>query len=112
MLQRKALSWPHDADGRSPHGSLLAYQCSHRDMMPYRGSQCGSYAAGASYYLGPIAIDTLVRDHFKYREEFNTELFEDKGIGSILIQNGIESRPAEIAGLLRLRMEEWVRTLK
>ena len=87
-------------------------KCSHRDMTPYRGRYRGSYAAGASYYLGPIAVDTLVRDYFKYRDEFNIELFEDKAIGSILFQNGIEPRPADIAGLLGLRIEEWVKELK
>jgi hypothetical protein len=87
-------------------------KCAHRDMTPYRGRYRGSYAAGASYYLGPIAIDTLVKDYFRYRDEFNIELFEDKAIGSILFQNGIEPRPADIAGLLGLRIEEWVKGLK
>jgi hypothetical protein len=84
----------------------------HRDMTPYRGRYRGSYAAGASYYLGPIAIDTLVKDYFKYRDEFNIELFEDKAIGSILFQNGIEPRAADVAGLLGLKIEEWVKGLR
>jgi hypothetical protein len=84
-------------------------KCRDRDMTPYRGRYRGSYAAGASYYLGPIAIDTLVKDYFRYRDEFNIELFEDKAIGSILRQNGIEPHSADIAGLLGIGIDEWVK---
>jgi hypothetical protein len=87
-------------------------KCSDRDMTPYRGRYRGSYAAGASYYLGHTAIDTLVKEYFRYRDEFDIELFEDKAVGSILSQNGIEPQPADIAGLLGLRIEEWVKELK
>jgi hypothetical protein len=83
-------------------------KCRDRDMTPYRGRYRGSYAAGASYYLGPIAIDTLVKDYFRYRDAFDIELFEDKAIGSVLGQNGIESHSSDVAGLLGLRIEEWV----
>jgi hypothetical protein len=80
-------------------------KCRDRDMTPYRGRYRGSYARGGSYYLGPNAIDVLARDYFRYRDEFDIELFEDKAIGSILAQNGFEPRSADVAALLGVRIE-------
>jgi hypothetical protein len=53
---------------------------------PYRRRFRGNWAAGPLYYLGPDAVELLVREYLFYPGEFDGEIFgfEDKAIGDVL----------------------------
>jgi hypothetical protein len=58
---------------------------------PYRRRFRGRWAAGPLYYLGPQAVELLVREYLFYRGEFDGEVFgfEDKAIGDALGSHGL-----------------------
>jgi hypothetical protein len=59
---------------------------------PYRRRFRGSWAAGPLYYLGPEAVELLVREYLFYPGEFDGEVFgfEDKAIGDVLGAHGLQ----------------------
>jgi hypothetical protein len=59
---------------------------------PYRRRFRGSWAAGPLYYLGPEAVELLVREYLFYPGEFDGEVFgfEDKVIGDVLRAHGVQ----------------------
>lgn len=59
---------------------------------PYRRRFRGSWAAGPLYYLGPQAVELLVREYLFYPGEFDGEVFgfEDKVIGDVLGFHGLQ----------------------
>lgn len=95
----------NDPSGRQMDRCWHAGKCLNRDMTPYRGRYRNPYASGAAYYLGPGAVDVLVKDYFRYRAEFDAELYEDKAIGTILAINEIEPKPANIGDILGLQLD-------
>jgi hypothetical protein len=59
---------------------------------PYRRRFRGSWASGPLYYLGPRAVELLVRECLFYPGEFDGEDFglEDKAIGDVLRTQGVQ----------------------
>jgi len=59
---------------------------------PYRRRFRGRWAAGPLYYLGPQAVELLVREYLFYPGEFDGEVFgfEDKVIGDVLGAHGLQ----------------------
>jgi SAM-dependent methyltransferase len=51
---------------------------------PYGKRYRGHWAKGALYYLGPKAVDILVRDYMSFPGEFVAEIWEDKMVGDFL----------------------------
>jgi hypothetical protein len=58
---------------------------------PYRRRFRGRWAAGSLYYLGPQAVELLVREYLFYPGEFDGEIFglEDKAVGDVLGSHGL-----------------------
>jgi hypothetical protein len=59
-------------------------RCEYLKDEPYSKRFRGFWAAGPLYYLGPNAVEFLVRDYTSFPGEFAGEIFEDKVIGDIL----------------------------
>jgi hypothetical protein len=59
---------------------------------PYRRRFRGDWTAGPLYYLGPEAVELLVREYLFYPGEFDGEVFgfEDKAIGDVLRARGLQ----------------------
>ena len=59
---------------------------------PYRRRFRGNWAAGPLYYLGPEAVELLVREYLFYPGQFDGEVFgfEDKAIGDVLRAHGLQ----------------------
>ena len=77
-------------------------KCEHFKDEPYRRRFRGLFAAGPLYYLGPSAVECLVRNHVFFPSEFAGEIFEDKAIGDMLRAHHIELsdiRLSEIFGI-------------
>jgi hypothetical protein len=77
-------------------------RCEYLKDEPYSKRFRGSWAAGPLYYLGPNAVELLVRDYTSFPGEFAGEIFEDKVVGDILRAHGItlsEARLSEIFGI-------------
>jgi SAM-dependent methyltransferase len=69
---------------------------------PYSKRYRARWAKGALYYLGPRAIDILVRDYMSFPGEFAGEIWEDKMVGDFLHVHQIsltEARLPEIFGV-------------
>ena len=61
-------------------------------MSPIVAASAASWAAGPLYYLGPQAVELLVREYLFYPGEFDGEVFgfEDKAIGDVLGAHGLQ----------------------
>jgi hypothetical protein len=59
-------------------------KCEYLKDKPYKKRFHGSFAAGPLYYLGPKAVEFLVRDYVFFPGEFAGEIFEDKVVGDVL----------------------------
>jgi hypothetical protein len=66
---------------------------------PYRRRFRGDWAAGPLYYLGPEAVELLVREYLFYPGEFDGEVFgfEDKAIGDVLRARGVQPTPKDLS---------------
>jgi hypothetical protein len=64
-------------------------KCERRSDEPYQRRFRGAWAGGPLYYLGPKAVEALVREYLFFPGEFEGELFEDKAIGDVLRAHGI-----------------------
>lgn len=64
-------------------------KCQGHPDEPYRRRYHGGFCGGPLYYLGPVALDRLVREYLFYRDVFSGEIFEDKAIGDVLRRHGI-----------------------
>ncbi len=69
-----------------------AGKCEHRSDEPYRRRFRGRWAAGPLYYLGPQAVDVLVREYVFFPGEFDGENtgLEDKAVADALRAHGLE----------------------
>jgi hypothetical protein len=77
-------------------------RCEYLKDEPYSKRFRGSWAAGPLYYLGPNAVELLVRDYTSFPGEFAGEIFEDKVVGDVLRLHQItrsEARLSEIFGV-------------
>ncbi len=77
-------------------------KCEYLKEEPYRKRLRGFYADGPLYYVGPNAVEFLVRDYTFFPGEFAEEIFEDKVVGDILRAHQItlsEARLPEIFGI-------------
>jgi hypothetical protein len=77
-------------------------RCEYLKDEPYSKRFRGSWAAGPLYYLGPNAVEFLVRDYTFFPGEFAGEIFEDKVVGDVLRVHHItpsEPRLLEIFGI-------------
>jgi hypothetical protein len=59
-------------------------RCEYLKDEPYSKRFRGPWAAGGLYYLGPKAVECLVRDYMFFPGEFVGEIFEDKAVGDAL----------------------------
>lgn len=66
---------------------------------PYRRRFRGNWAAGPLYYLGPEAVDLLVREYLFYPGEFDGEVFgfEDKVIADVLRAHRLQLAPKHLS---------------
>jgi hypothetical protein len=66
---------------------------------PYRRRYRGNWAAGPLYYLGPKAVELLVREYLFYPGEFDGEVFgfEDKAIGDVLRAHGLQPTRTDLS---------------
>jgi hypothetical protein len=69
-------------------------KCEHRGDLPYGKRLRGPWAAGGIYFLGPQALDCVVRDYLFFPDETLGEMFEDKLVGDILRAHSIPFTPA------------------
>lgn len=72
-----------------------AGKCEQRSDEPYRGRYHGTWAGGPLYYLGPQAVELLVREYVFFPGEFDGHLYEDKAVADALRHHRI--LPEEIA---------------
>jgi len=66
---------------------------------PYRRRYRGNWAAGPLYYLGPEAVELLVREYLFYPGEFDGEVFgfEDKAICDVLRARGLQPTQRDLS---------------
>jgi hypothetical protein len=66
-----------------------AGKCERLSDAPYRGRYHGSWAGGPLYYIGPRALDLLVREYIFFPGEFDGEHYEDKAVADALRRLGV-----------------------
>lgn len=66
-----------------------AGKCERLSDAPYRGRYRGAWAGGPLYYVGPQALDLLVREYVFYPGEFDGEHYEDKAVADALRRHGV-----------------------
>jgi len=74
-------------------------KCASFSDEPYRRRYRGSWAAGPLYYLGPEAVELLVREYLFYPGEFDGEIFEDKAIADILGYHGLKPTSRDLSSI-------------
>jgi hypothetical protein len=84
-----------------PAGATLLDRCWHigkceHHAIPYSRRLRGSWANGPLYFLGPRAVDCLVRDYLCYPGEILGEIFEDKLVGDLLRSHAIPITPMDL----------------
>jgi peptidoglycan/xylan/chitin deacetylase (PgdA/CDA1 family) len=82
-----------------------AGKCEVLDDEPYRKRFRGEWIGGPAYYLGPTAVEHLVRDYLSYPGEFYGEIFEDKAIGDTLRAHGITMHRTDLPTMLGLDVQ-------
>jgi len=71
-------------------------KCEHLKDEPYNKRSHGSWAQGGLCYLGPNAIESLVREYTYFPGEFAGEIFEDKIVGDVLRKHHITASDARL----------------
>jgi len=79
-------------------------KCEHLKDEPYRKKFRGLFAAGPLYYLGPNAVECLVRNYVFFPDEFAGEIYEDKAAGDTLRAHHIELRDIRLSEIFGLDM--------
>ena len=77
-------------------------KCEYLKDEPYSKRYRGSWARGGLYYLGPSAVEFLVRDYTSFPGELAGEIYEDMVVADILRVHQItpsEARLSEIFGI-------------
>jgi hypothetical protein len=74
-------------------------KCEYLKEEPYSKRFRGPYATGGLYYLGPNAVESLVREYTHFPGEFAGEIFEDKAVGDMLRAHQITPSEASLPEL-------------
>jgi SAM-dependent methyltransferase len=80
-------------------------KCEHLKDQPYGRRFRASWAGGRLYYLGPQAVETLVREYLFFPGELDGEIFEDKAVGDVLARYGIKGLDTDLPGIFGIDVE-------